>query len=183
VLNANDKVQGEDKTVVDGFNEAITKRSITVLIEKTSKPYSSSRVEDGVYQILFQPGSFGGNSYNANDNMLKEIDIATAKIDPKKLPLIAKIGIKEKWENKNKDEIEAKIKKALNGMYSFPLFYICVYLLSTIVVTKYSHIGNDLTCHADYEAIWAKIVDDHSALSENVSSCSSRSLSPLINYH
>jgi hypothetical protein len=130
--------EGENETVVKNFNEIVSSRKISVVVDENFDGYySGCRVRDGVYQIVFKPGSFGTNLSGCNQNMLKELDIALFASNSKALPLVAKLSIANDFEAK-KAEVAAKIAEELGG-------------------EKFSLM-------ADFDKIWAAIVSAKDAL-------------------
>ena len=54
--------------LIDGFNSAVSKQTITVVSDTEFKgTYCGCRVTDGVFEIVFKPNELGTNSYSACD--------------------------------------------------------------------------------------------------------------------
>lgn len=86
VLPSNDCMtngsQGENKMLIEGFNEAVSKRTITVLSDPDFKAsYCGCRVTDGIFEIIFKPKNLGTNSYSACEDWKKVINEGATVID------------------------------------------------------------------------------------------------------
>ncbi|KAF3927830.1 hypothetical protein ABW20_dc0102372 [Dactylellina cionopaga] len=104
--------EGEDKLVMDFFNEVVSSRKINILVEDLPSGYTAIRVKDGVLELVYKTDNYGTNTSYIAEDLEKALDAAFAETNKGDLPLAARIGFKKDFEDK-KEALEAKINEEL----------------------------------------------------------------------
>ncbi|KAJ6256438.1 hypothetical protein Dda_8939 [Drechslerella dactyloides] len=132
--------EGDDETAKEFFNKVVSTRKIDIVITEECPSSSGCRVKDGVFEILYKPGSYGTNSSYATDDLEKELDKAFAATNKGELPLIAKKGFQVDFVAKKAD-LEKQISEEL--------------------------LDNTVTLVVDPEAIWRLANEEYDKLKRN----------------
>lgn len=122
---------GEYTDAIETFNDLVSESRVSIEAGNSTVTYSACSVEAGTFEINFNPTRPGVNVDYACSEMEKSFDEALFARSPERLPMIAKRGIRDDYENK-KEDLLRKFKEAL--------------------------LGADVKLVADYDAIWNQIV-------------------------
>ncbi|KAG8810880.1 hypothetical protein FRC17_002717, partial [Serendipita sp. 399] len=122
--------EGTDTMSIEAFNDLVYEHRFT--LEADPKvTYSDCRINNGSFELTFNPTSPGVNVDYACQEIEKRVDEALAEKDAEALPVIARRDIRKEFEEK-KDALLARFKEEL--------------------------LGADVKLMADYDAIWKTIV-------------------------
>ncbi|EWC43839.1 hypothetical protein DRE_07283 [Drechslerella stenobrocha 248] len=129
--------EGEDQLVKEHFNKVVHTRKVNILIEDMESGYTLCRVKDGVLELVYKTDNFGTNTSYIASELAKALDESYLETNRSELPLTARKGFRDDYEQK---------KKALMGRISEEL------------------LGAFVDLVADPEAIWRLAIEEQAKL-------------------
>ncbi|KAF3935479.1 hypothetical protein ABW20_dc0110651 [Dactylellina cionopaga] len=134
------EMTGKDDLAKDFFNQVVATRKIDVLVDDLESGYTTSRVKDGVLELVYKTGFYGSNTMDIANGLEKTLDKSFGETNKGQLPGTAQQSFQRDFLLQKKD-VEEKIKEEM--------------------------LGTELTLVADPEEIWRVAVGEYDKLKKS----------------
>jgi len=126
--------EGKYDDAIEAFNDLVTEKRVSIEAGGEGIVYSDCSVQDGTFEINYDPKRPGTNVDYACREIEKRFDEALFARSPDTLPMIAKRSLREEWEKQRDTVLKNAQEELLGATVKFVVDYDAIW--KTIVAGK-----------------------------------------------